>query len=124
VRIPQPIGLVRELHGVNDDAPLDRAPEIYRRGLYVFWKRTVAPPSLTTFDAANRETCVVRDSRTNTPLQALNLLNDPAYIEAARNLAERAMSAKKSPGDRVGCSVWRPVAFRRRASRRFCGRVC
>ena len=59
--------------------------------MYTFWKRTVPPPSLQTFDAPEREFCMVRRSTTNTPLQALVLMNDPTYVEASRKPAERMM---------------------------------
>ena len=61
----------------------------YRRGVYIYWKRTAAYPSMTTFDGTAREICVARRIRTNTPLQALVTLNDSAYIEMARNFAYR-----------------------------------
>ncbi|HEX5271069.1 MAG TPA: DUF1553 domain-containing protein, partial [Gemmataceae bacterium] len=86
----QPPGLWKELTGTEEYVP-DHGEKLYRRGLYTFWKRTVAPPALVTFDAAGRETCVVRQTRTNTPLQALNLMNDITFVEAARVLARRAM---------------------------------
>jgi hypothetical protein len=85
----QPPGLWKEL--ADTDYIPDHGESLYRRSLYTFWKRTVAPPGMTTFDAPLRETCVVRQTRTNTPLQALALLNDVPYVEAARFLAQRAM---------------------------------
>jgi hypothetical protein len=66
--------------------------DLYRRSMYTFWKRTVPPPQLATFDAPDREKCTGRRALTNTPLQALVLLNDPTYIEASRALAGRTMT--------------------------------
>ena len=75
---------------------------LYRRTMYTIWKRTAAPPSMLLFDAPNREICTVKRSRTNTPLQALTLLNETTYIESARKLAERMLlEGDVSPKDRL-----------------------
>ncbi len=69
----------------------DQGEGLYRRGLYTYWCRTFLHPSLKTFDAPTREECTVERTRSNTPLQALVLLNDPTYVEASRKLAERML---------------------------------
>ncbi len=86
----QPEGLWDDLQNTEKYVQ-DHGPSLYRRGLYVFWKRTIAPPVMVTFDAAGREACTVRETRTNTPLQALALLNEVGFVEAARKLAERTL---------------------------------
>src|SRR5262249_15882137 len=91
----QPKGLWEEMAFGEGFSAQTYAPshgaDLYRRSMYTFWKRTVPPPSLATFDAPDREKCTARRSVTNTPLQALVLLNDPTYVEAARALAARAL---------------------------------
>ena len=97
----QPAGLWKELSnwGAYEN---DHGDELYRRSLYTFWKRTLGPPSMLAFDSAARETCVVREVRTNTPIQALNLMNDVTYAEAARLLAERMIrEGGDSDGERL-----------------------
>ncbi len=86
----QPPGLWQELADGTGYVQ-DKGPDLYRRSLYTYWKRTVAPPFMTNFDSPNREVCTVYENRTNTPLQALDLMNDIAFLEASRNLAERML---------------------------------
>ncbi len=104
----QPPGLWEELASREDGKnwtaqtyTQSHGPDLYRRTMYTFWKRTSPPPTLSTFDAPDRETCTVRRPRTNTPLQALVLLNDPTYVEASRKLAERMMTEAKSDKGRI-----------------------
>jgi hypothetical protein len=85
----QPAGLWSELG--DKDYERDKGEGLYRRSLYTFWKRTAPPPFMANFDSAMRESCTVRESRTNTPLQALNLMNDVTFVEASRKLAERVI---------------------------------
>ena len=86
----QPAGLWKELSnwGAYEH---DAGEALYKRSLYTYWKRTLGPPAMLAFDAAPRETCEVREVRTNTPIQALNLMNDPTYNEASRLYASRML---------------------------------
>ena len=86
----QPEGLWSELAG-GKDYPVGSGTDLYRRSLYTFWKRAVPPPSMILFDSAGREACTVRSVRTNTPLQALNRMNDTSYLEASHALAQRTL---------------------------------
>jgi hypothetical protein len=88
---PQPDGLWRAAFNGERTWPTSTGEDRYRRGLYTFWRRTVPYPSMATFDAPSREQCTIRRIHTNTPLQALVTLNDPAYLEMAQALSRRIM---------------------------------
>jgi hypothetical protein len=91
-----PSGLWQEINnrpGYSRTYKQDTDEKLYRRSLYTFWKRTVPPPSMSVFDAPEREFCIVQRSRTNTPLQAFVMLHDPQFVEAARHLGQRMMTA-------------------------------
>ena len=79
----------------------DDGPELWRRSVYTYWKRASPPPSMLLFDAPTRESCVVRRSMTNTPLQALALWNDEQFVEAARVLAQRTLAEGGDDGARL-----------------------
>ncbi|WP_254513206.1 DUF1553 domain-containing protein [Anatilimnocola floriformis] len=98
----QPPGLWKELTGAVDYEPGSGA-DLVRRSLYTFWKRTIAPPNMIALDAPSREYCTVRTSRTNTPLQALTLLNETTFSTAAEELARAALRRDEDDGARL---VW------------------
>ncbi|CAN5207455.1 DUF1553 domain-containing protein [soil metagenome] len=93
------------LWAVNNDVYVqDTGENLYRRSLYTFWRRTNPPPSMNTFDAPSRSYCLVQRQKTNTPLQALVLLNDPQFIEASRALSEKAFNYSNEVVDQVSYS--------------------
>jgi hypothetical protein len=97
----QPAGYWRYLNFPTREWTNDAGADQYRRGLYTYWQRSFPQPSLLAFDAPSREECTVERTRSNTPQQALVLLNDPTYVEAARALAETMFRAGKTPAERV-----------------------
>jgi hypothetical protein len=106
VKPPQPAGLWEAVGYTGSNTVRfvadHGAEKVHRRSFYTFWKRTSAPPQMTTLDAPSRESCTVRRERTNTPLQALMLLNEPQLVEAARGVAERTLrEAGPSQKDRL-----------------------
>ena len=87
----QPPGLWKDIGMQGTDYDQGHGADLYRRSLYTYWKRTAAPPTMINFDASTREECVVRANRTDTPLQALNLMDGDQFLEAARFVGQRML---------------------------------
>ncbi len=105
----QPKGLWKDLSGTDYEP--DHGDKLWRRSLYTFWKRTSPQPTMMSFDASAREMCRVRPARTSTPLQALALMNDVTFVEAARGLAQRVISeGGESSSSRVALAFRKVVA--------------
>ena len=104
----QPSGLWKEMSYGNSSGKgyqQDHGDNLYRRGIYTFWKRSILYPAFAIFDAPNREECTVRRPRTNTPLQAFVTLNSTAFVEAARVFAERILREELGPEDRIDLAM-------------------
>ena len=97
VRPVQPAKVWRVIGEVDNRYYLSEGEDLYRRGIYTIWRRSAHYPSFANFDAPNRGACTVQRQSSNTPLQALTLMNDPAYVEMAKALAER-IAAGESGG--------------------------
>ena len=106
----QPAGLWEEVEK-RGTFQQDHGTRLYRRSLYTTIRKTVAPPDMVLFDMPSREVCTVKRARTNTPLQALSLLNNVTYVEASRKFAERILKSGSTPDEQI---VW---AFRRATQR-------
>ncbi len=105
----QPPGIWEEASFGKKQYKQDAGEKLYRRSLYTFWRRIIAPTMF--FDNASRQNCTVKSSRTNTPLQALQTLNNVAYVEAARVLAEAALKADiDTDADRIDFVIRRTIA--------------
>jgi len=110
VRPPQPDGLWFSVGYSGSNTVRfrpDEGADIYRRSVYTFWKRTSPPPQMTTFDAPSREECSARRERTNTPLQALVLMNEPQFVEASQNFALRAIEAAGGKPEDIATWLYR-----------------
>ncbi len=107
----QPPGLWKEVSGTAYER--DDGEGLYRRSLYTYWKRTVPFPTMTVLDASDREWCAVRSQRTNTPLQALALLNDVTFVEAARALAGRVLAGDATDEASRAAQLFRMATGRR-----------
>jgi hypothetical protein len=108
----QPGDLWRESNVMSPPYRQSVGTDLYRRSLYSVWKRTAPPPNMLAFDAVSREVCVARRQRTSTPLQALVLLNDPQFVEAARVLAERTLKEGGATAESRVRYVFRTLATR------------
>ena len=110
----QPDGLWKEVmtHGFFPEYEIDYENGLYRRSIYTFWKRNMPPPSMLIFDAASRAECQVRRQRSNTPLQALVLLNDPQMIEGCRALAENVWQNSKGDKNKATKEAFRILTSR------------
>ena len=97
----QPSDLWKDI-ATDSNYEQDHGADLYRRSMYTYWKRTVVPPAMSAFDGADRESCRVLPRRTNTPLQALTLMNDVTFVEAARVLAQNAIVSSTESMDRIG----------------------
>ena len=114
VRPYQPDGLWKEIASTTNYEQ-SAGGELYRRSLYTYWKRTVAPPTMVTLDATSRESCIVKRSKTNTPLQALALMNEVTFVEAARVFASEVLRSNTSE-DRAIASAFERATGRRPAT--------
>jgi hypothetical protein len=116
VKPPQPEGLWEAVGYTGSNTyRFQRDPEaakVFRRSLYIFWKRTSAPPMMTLFDAPSRESCIARRERTNTPMQALMLMNEPQCFEAARHLAQKTIREGGSTPEERAAWLIRRCALR------------
>jgi hypothetical protein len=114
VKSYQPSGLWEAAssgRGVLATYKQDHGPALYRRGVYMFIKLTVPPPYMTMFDASNRDQCEVKRSKTNTPIQALVMLNDPTVLEASRVLAQKLVASNLAP-DKAISTAFRQIICR------------